>query len=691
MSFSTASPQADTAPPPAPAPGRVLQRKCSCGGSADSSGECEECKKKKMLQRKPLGGSRSDASVDSVLSTPGSALDTGTRSFLESGFAGARPRVAPSGAVQGKLAISPTTDPAEAEADSFADRALSRRTGGAPASAAPDLSSIRIHTDSAASASAASVGARAYTVGNHIVFGSGQFDQRSTEGRRLIAHEAAHVLQQSAAAPVIQRDACTTLRTDIEAHKVYKDVLKSGGDPATEAKEVLDMAQKGSSCVSDLTQFKLLFDTPDLASGNSSSPATQASREQALKDTRLAGANSKAAEDTRLASGEGKARKGEEESAPSSIGWRDQAGNDGTTYRINTTDYRNIQVRAKVKLSTANASAADAKLAANAADVTNIEGLEDGIEKVASTLGYSLDLTFMTTSGPDVFEANVDLGEWTNSGNWVGKRPTEDIAFGLGHELHHRLGLRDRYNYMTHASNETMKVVDRIHWFHFQMGEGGVDPLDNDSLMGSGMVLHPDDICRIAVGLKGDRKAEDDKKLAADAGLNANFKQCLKERSALPADKAKPAQDAAAAACDNALTHISWATMGSNLSFGYLVPYDPAAVALKLTGKTLSLAQLTTEVTNIKAQTRMAVSVTSNRAKVCDGNDGASTGGKAPVLLCPTFFTASLADQTTLILRHAAALATSGSPKRADACAAYDCTTNTGKDADPWVHFIKCV
>lgn len=53
-----------------------------------------------------------------------------------------------------------------------------------------DFSDVRIHTDSAAKASAAEVGARAYTTGNHVVIGEGGADKLT------LAHELTHVIQQ---------------------------------------------------------------------------------------------------------------------------------------------------------------------------------------------------------------------------------------------------------------------------------------------------------------------------------------------------------------------------------------------------------------------------------------------------------------------------------------------------------------
>ena len=59
-----------------------------------------------------------------------------------------------------------------------------------------DFSGVRVHTDSLAAQSASLINAHAYTAGSHIVFAESQFDPARPEGRRLIAHELAHVVQQ---------------------------------------------------------------------------------------------------------------------------------------------------------------------------------------------------------------------------------------------------------------------------------------------------------------------------------------------------------------------------------------------------------------------------------------------------------------------------------------------------------------
>jgi outer membrane protein OmpA-like peptidoglycan-associated protein len=61
-----------------------------------------------------------------------------------------------------------------------------------------DFSQVRIHSDTAAARSARDVNANAYTVGQDIVFGAGRFAPHTSDGRHLLAHELAHVVQTSA-------------------------------------------------------------------------------------------------------------------------------------------------------------------------------------------------------------------------------------------------------------------------------------------------------------------------------------------------------------------------------------------------------------------------------------------------------------------------------------------------------------
>lgn len=88
-----------------------------------------------------------------------------------------------------------------------------------------DFSHVRLHTDSKAAESAKHVNALAYTVGRDIVFGNEQYSPGSQEGKKLLAHELTHVIQQKGDETVINR-------WDNEGHKeiTYKVANQVTGD-----------------------------------------------------------------------------------------------------------------------------------------------------------------------------------------------------------------------------------------------------------------------------------------------------------------------------------------------------------------------------------------------------------------------------------------------------------------------------
>jgi hypothetical protein len=68
-----------------------------------------------------------------------------------------------------------------------------------------DFGDVRVHADASAARSARSVQALAYTVGPHIAFAPGRYAPQTGPGRRLLAHELAHVVQQRGAPRSLQR------------------------------------------------------------------------------------------------------------------------------------------------------------------------------------------------------------------------------------------------------------------------------------------------------------------------------------------------------------------------------------------------------------------------------------------------------------------------------------------------------
>lgn len=191
----------------APVRGGVLQRKCACGGTPRPTGECEACGKKKLRRSaehpSPFIPDPSEAPpiVHEVLRSPGQPLDSATRAFMEPrfGYDFRRLPVYPNSRADGLLTVLASNDLGELQADDMARRVAhsASTTARNKSGSTHDFGSVRVHTDGKAAKSARALNARAYTVGNHIVFAENQYTAETLRGRELIAHELTHVAQQS--------------------------------------------------------------------------------------------------------------------------------------------------------------------------------------------------------------------------------------------------------------------------------------------------------------------------------------------------------------------------------------------------------------------------------------------------------------------------------------------------------------
>jgi Domain of unknown function (DUF4157) len=129
----------------------VLQRKCAT--CASGSGKCKECEEEGSIQREAAaeqtehGLSPATSVVRDGLQSQAQSLDPSTRRSMESYFG-------------------------------------------------EDFGHVRLHTNAVAAHSAKQVDALAYTVGRDIVFGSDQYKPQTKVGRRLLAHELTHTIQQ---------------------------------------------------------------------------------------------------------------------------------------------------------------------------------------------------------------------------------------------------------------------------------------------------------------------------------------------------------------------------------------------------------------------------------------------------------------------------------------------------------------
>jgi len=96
------------------------------------------------------------------------------------------------------------------------------------------LGDVRIHTGSQAAAACEAINARAFTVGSHIAFNSGEYDPSSAEGQHVLAHELAHVRQQTGGAVSMLPQEDVDLEVDPdpaleqEAKETAQRVVKGG-------------------------------------------------------------------------------------------------------------------------------------------------------------------------------------------------------------------------------------------------------------------------------------------------------------------------------------------------------------------------------------------------------------------------------------------------------------------------------
>lgn len=163
----------------------VIQRKCDCGG------ECPKCKAEHAAHNIP-------AVVYENLHASGHPLDAATRAYFEPRFG-------------------------------------------------HDFSRVKIHNDTRAHTSARAVNAAAYTVGADITFAAGQFHPGTAAGKRLLAHELTHVVQQQHATAVPQAAAlklgAPADAAEQEATQIADTIDQQDALPPVTAQPVMSLAR----------------------------------------------------------------------------------------------------------------------------------------------------------------------------------------------------------------------------------------------------------------------------------------------------------------------------------------------------------------------------------------------------------------------------------------------------------------
>lgn len=218
----------------------LLQRKCACGSTARLDGQCAECRSKRLtgltpplVQTKLKIGSpndkyeqEADRVADMVMRMPDPRVQRQVEPSEEEDEEVVQTK--PVSAQMTPLLqrqVEPEEEEEEEEETLQTKPLVQRRATNqaTPITAPPivhdvlrspgqtldpairaymeprfghDFSQVRVHTDARAAESAEAVNALAYTVGNDVVFGAGQYSVRTKEGRSRMAHELTHVVQQ---------------------------------------------------------------------------------------------------------------------------------------------------------------------------------------------------------------------------------------------------------------------------------------------------------------------------------------------------------------------------------------------------------------------------------------------------------------------------------------------------------------
>jgi hypothetical protein len=90
------------------------------------------------------------------------------------------------------------------------------------------FANVRVHSDAAANESARTLGARAYTLGKSITFGRDEYEPSTRQGRQLLAHELAHVVQQSRSQQPTGRHSVASSLSRAPAHAVQRKMVATG-------------------------------------------------------------------------------------------------------------------------------------------------------------------------------------------------------------------------------------------------------------------------------------------------------------------------------------------------------------------------------------------------------------------------------------------------------------------------------
>jgi hypothetical protein len=218
----------------------LLQRKCACGGG------CPRCQDELGIQTKLKIGEpgdkyeqEADRIADEVMRMPEPSVQRQLEPEEEEEEMVQRRAIANS--------ISPISEGSnESEIPSILHEVL--QSPGSPLDSQTrlfmesrlgnDFRQVRVHKDSQAIASAQMLNAKAYTLGQNVVFGEGQYTPETLPGKRLLAHELAHTLQQTR-----RSEPCTLQREE------NQEAPGNAAQPKQEETNAAEVVQQGAEIV----------------------------------------------------------------------------------------------------------------------------------------------------------------------------------------------------------------------------------------------------------------------------------------------------------------------------------------------------------------------------------------------------------------------------------------------------------
>lgn len=290
----------------APSNACVLQRKCACGQHTIAGGECAECRQKRNQMQNIASNRYVEAESAPSIAREGSGSPDQfvnsfnhiiTKSRFNHDFSQMPVNAIQSMILQPKLKINQPRDKYEQEADRIANRVMlmpeppliqpnnnnslapNRANRGTAWIATPesngrvglplepslraffeprfgrDFRNVRIHADAKGTQMTQAINAKAFTFGGNIYFDQGHYSPHSYQGKRLLAHELTHTIQQGATCSLQNVSGSMTVyqNSPPEFHQAESGMIQRevGAGEVASASEVLGRIQENNQAADE--------------------------------------------------------------------------------------------------------------------------------------------------------------------------------------------------------------------------------------------------------------------------------------------------------------------------------------------------------------------------------------------------------------------------------------------------------